>query len=92
MIAFAVVAGLQRVPSLRLQLELKIATRSCRDNAQPSEGLNLDLGAELHHLPRRHAEERGGAFGVALQEGEHVSRHTHMPGMSSLGMMVSRPM
>src|SRR4051794_3052900 len=33
--------------------------------------LNLDLRPELHHLPRRHAEERRGAFGVALQEGEH---------------------
>src|SRR6185437_14997083 len=32
---------------------------------------DLDLGAEFHHLPGRHAEERGGAFGVALQEGEH---------------------
>jgi hypothetical protein len=33
---------------------------------------NLDLGPELHHLLGRHAEERGGAFGVALQEGEDV--------------------
>ena len=33
--------------------------------------LNLDLRPELHHLLGRHAEKRGGAFGVALQEGEH---------------------
>ena len=33
--------------------------------------LDLQLRAELHDLLGRHAEERGGAFGVALQEGEH---------------------
>ena len=31
---------------------------------------NLDLGAELDHLSGGHAEERGGALGVALKEGE----------------------
>src|ERR1700733_1958908 len=43
-------------------------------NARRSVGaaLNLNLGAEFHHLLGRHPEERGGAFGVALQEGEHV--------------------
>ena len=40
--------------------------------------LNLDLGAELDDLPGRHAEERRGAFGVALQEGEHrFAPHPH---------------
>src|SRR5882672_5282917 len=34
------------------------------------ETLNLDLRPELNDLPCRHAEERGRAFGVALQERE----------------------
>ena len=43
----------------------RIALRSIRATS-----LNLDLGPELHDLLGRHAEEGGGAFGVALQEGK----------------------
>src|SRR5258707_1008397 len=40
--------------------------------------LDLDLGAELHYLPGRYAEERRRAFGVALQEREHgLAPHPH---------------
>ena len=40
------------------------------NNSDRNPGLDLDLGAELDHLLGRHAEEGGGAFGVALQEGK----------------------
>src|SRR6266852_9016750 len=36
------------------------------------EALDLDFGTELDDLPGWHAEERSGAFGIALQEREHV--------------------
>src|SRR2546429_6824601 len=48
---------------------------SLSDRATP---LNLDLGPELHHLLGRHAEEGGGALGVALQEGkQRFPPHPH---------------
>src|SRR5215211_7142682 len=40
------------------------------NNSDRNPGLDLDLGADLDHLPGRHSEEGGGAFGVALQEGK----------------------
>ncbi len=57
--------------NVRIALTVALSSElSCRLRGR--EELNLDLGAELDDLAARHAEERGGTFGVALQEGKQI--------------------
>src|SRR3954471_9183405 len=65
-------------PASASSQDLRVDPPTARVATRLNERLNLDLRAELHHLPGRHAEEGRGAFGVALQEGEHgFTPHPH---------------
>src|ERR1700730_18346995 len=50
---------------------IDVSSPAMTDRAQTDFNLNLDLRPELDDLAGWHAEERGGAFGIALQEREH---------------------
>jgi hypothetical protein len=54
--------------------------------------LNLDLSPELDNLSRRHAKKAAERSALRRRKANSVSRQTHIPGTSALGMMVSRPM
>ena len=55
------------IATTRAQSRKRLAHKIAAHEPAP---LDLQLGAELHHLLGRDVEERGGALGVALQEGE----------------------
>jgi len=52
--------------------------------------LNLDLGAEFDDLSAGTPKKAAERSALRCRKANSVSRHTHIPGTSSLGMMVSR--